>query len=156
MKYEFHIHHAEELWETRWHSVLFTKDEVERLFLNADAASRCWRRNGGQWQRSSARYGEILRPDIDAWMRENCGHRSGEVWECDRYYYPHEKLPELPTGLMNWRKHFICYPDRDGSYYTHGWNFGETHEPGYRRFISFRDNEGHGKVLATIFAMMFM
>lgn len=156
MKYEFHTYNAGELWETRWHHVVLTKDEVDRLFLNSNEAARCWKRNGGNWQRYSGQYGEVLRPDVDAWLRENCGHRGGEVWECDRFYYPHEQLPELARGRAEWLKKFVCYPDRDGAYETHGWDVHTTHEPGFRRSISFRDENGQGKIKATIFAMLFM
>jgi hypothetical protein len=159
MKYEFVTYDPGEIWETSWHLVLLTKDEVDRLFLGNPDTTNCWQRKGGDWIRcSSNSYGEILRPEVDEWLRENCGHEARQIWECDRFYYPHETLPELPKSgsRQAWKERFICYPDRDGTYESGGWSVSITHQPGFRRKIAFRDNNGEGQIKATLFAMLFM
>ena len=114
-------------WET-WHTLYLGSEEASRLFLSANEHAQCWRRNGGDWQRCSGESYRVLRPEVNEWIRSVAGYGHGEVWECDRTYYPHETLPELPKsgGRAAWLERFVCYPDRDLTYSGYGWDAGKS------------------------------
>lgn len=151
------VHKGE--YET-WHCLYLSTEEADRICLTQGEATRCHKRNGGNWVRHDPR-DPVLKPEVDAWLREVAGHPRGETWECDRIYYPDEVLPELPSGGWGgWIKHFKCYVDETGSYYGYGWDFQSVNKGrGAQYMVAF--HEGfikHHKIenLPTIFAMLFL
>ena len=68
------------------------------FFMDAADVTLCHRRNGGTWQNAEWN-SRIIIPQVFFWLRENIGYATYECWDCDRYYYPGEPLPELPTGM---------------------------------------------------------
>ena len=126
--------------------------EDTRIFLSRTETWHCHHRNGGEWRRSDSM--PIVRREIDLWLRANFGHKNGETWECDRFYYPEEALPELPSpgGRSHWKAKFKCWPDEHGRYHTHGW---DTVRGGIE--IKCPDNDPEaGLRKAVIFKMLFL
>lgn len=95
----------------RW-AVHYTREERARLFIDGHG---CHRRDGGQWKPVN---GKVIHPDLFFWLMETIGNPE-IVWECDRTYYPHETLPELPEGggRRAWVERFKSYYD---------WNTGQV------------------------------
>jgi hypothetical protein len=157
MKCEIHTADGE-----TWHILYLSDEEANRICLPQSEAAHCHKRNGGNWVRHDTR-DRVLKPEVDAWLREVAGHRLGEIWECDRIYYPDEVLPELPRGGHGgWIKHFRNYVDENRSYYAYGWDFDRNSaiaSISERYMVCF--HEGfikHHKIenLPTIFAMLFL
>lgn len=146
-----------EPWARDWHFLYLTKEEAARVFVDYNGVANLWRRDGGNWRRAYPDSYCVLRYEIDMWMRGMIGHMEGEVWECDRYYHPHEKLPELPKGGGRgaWKAVFRCWPDEKGMTIDNAdWSCGghvDIQNPKRRAFIRFADKD-----MAALFATLFL
>lgn len=147
-------------WDTL-HYLRLTRSESQRVFLDSNESSKVWRRNGGEWVRFRGISYTVLKPEIDQWLRATVGHRDGETWECDRYYYPDEELPELPKSgnRSAWKERFICYEDREHPDHANKWSAARRVAEGFHTTISFFEGRsGHhpAERLPLIFALMFL
>lgn len=118
-----------------WHVVYLNRAERDRLLLSSNECCQGWRRDGSEWKRANP--GLYLKKEVDEWVRANAGHGAGEIWECDRFYYPDEERPVLPRGRGGYLQQFKEHKD-----HTYGWSLGKVWSPlapkGHPVAISFR------------------
>lgn len=144
-----------EAWETTWFHLYLNRIESKIAFLDPNDASKGYRRDrnrrpaerGGMsdWTCGSYESYSYLKRELHDWLRVKLGPPEGEVWECDRFYYPGEELPEIPTigTRAEFKKVFKCWPDEYGTMHDYArWTMGKyinTYDRESRTFVAFRD-----------------
>ena len=102
----------------------------------------CWKRNGAKWKKADPG-SKVLLAEVYWWLRENVGFEMNEVWDVDRYFYPNEERPELPSGhggmwIAAGRKSFYAIKHLEGEYSHNTSAGGSIYFPEVRHAREFR------------------